>query len=296
MGAAPCKCECAGNTDEENVTAPSAPIVKHGQWAEEVTKMEQKSVLASCQAPPTDQNPAVETPSDAAPLVAATNAPLDSSAAKPPPAVVQATPVPEGTPKHCKKLSFKLEPGATLGVRCVEAKAPDNNSTILVINSVADKSPLGSSSDQVGLAPGDVILEVSGQGGASAELLAVIQEARKNGGQLDLVVRSRPDTFWIVLDRIEASLKMGLKLLHHDDAVNQLEVQSVSDGGAVATWNEKNTFNHVCPGDLITAASAVNSDSLVKAPDDIIKTIKDLWSESTSIRLEVNTTKSGAAK
>lgn len=278
--ASQCKCECLGKDDETNPSGLPSPT----QWDE---------VVSSRQASALDSPPQTIIPSARGESLPASpaKAPLDA------PAKAPVSPVyPPEVAARSRKLIFELEAAKTLGVRFVDVKVPqatgDDGTVAVVVNTIAEKSALSATTTgEPGINPGDVVLEVNGQNNAKANLLDLMQEARTQGGKLEMVVCSRPKTFSIELvrpDPNDKEFKMGLVVAVHDDVSDKLEVRHVCDDGALFTWNEKNAFHHVCSGDWVCSVDGPGSAG-AKSANAMIGDMQKIWSQGHKLILEIQT-------
>jgi hypothetical protein len=168
----------------------------------------------------------------------------------------------------------------------------DDNSTIAVVNTIGEKSPLATTSGgQPGLRPGDVILEVNGQKGFNANVLEVMNEVRKYGGKMDLEVCTRPKHFTVDIKRpadrpADSTYKMGVVVAVHDDIANRVEVRNVSDEGAVADWNQSQPFRHVCVHDWVTKVEGTGATGANQAKT-MIEEMQTVWKNNSTLTLSV---------
>lgn len=180
-----------------------------------------------------------------------------------------------------KTLCFQLEAKQNLGARFAELRAPEPDGT-LVATSVGDRSALAvTTAGFPGILPGDIIVQVNGEGGGRTRLLELLTQAKGAGGKLEVKVRPRPQVFDVELLR-EGDEKMGIVVAVHDDIPDRVEVRQVSDDGAVPMWNEKNWMNQVVSGDWVMA---VNGSS--KAANDIISDMQSCWQKKQKLKMQI---------
>lgn len=183
-----------------------------------------------------------------------------------------------------RHVSFDLEAEKPLGVVFAELSTPEPKGS-LVVTSVAEDSPLSKPlSGDRGTRPGDLVLDVNGQGGDKAVLLKVLQQARKKGGKLDLVLRIRPETFEVSLTKESEDQKMGVVVAVHDEVPDRLEVRHICDQGALPTWNEEHPTLQVVSGDWVTSINGVRA-----AANEMIGAMQFAWIKGGDFRLEVKT-------
>eukprot|EP00927_Polykrikos_kofoidii_P018963 TRINITY_DN18828_c0_g2_i1.p1 TRINITY_DN18828_c0_g2~~TRINITY_DN18828_c0_g2_i1.p1 ORF type:complete len:390 (-),score=73.06 TRINITY_DN18828_c0_g2_i1:294-1463(-) len=146
-----------------------------------------------------------------------------------------------------------------------------NGGDALVVVAISEESPLAAKpADERGLhglIEGDAILEVNSGGTADAsELLLRLQEVERSGGQLTLLVLSRPSTFEVQLEggtssNSHPSWKLGLSVEkvpgEVDGASERVRVAAIMYDGLVNSWNATSGLRRVCVGDIIMRVDGV---------------------------------------
>lgn len=170
-----------------------------------------------------------------------------------------------------KVLHFRLEPGVALGLQLAETSSGTKGlASLLVVKNMEAKSPFAKTSDrQLGIAPGDVIVEANGRRGTAAEVRGVLQQAvtgdvSTSGGHRDvtLVVRPRPCSFDVEMLREGPHWEtLGITVVIDKTNPGCALVQSVKTKGLVPDWNKTHGSLRICGGDLITQVNDLYDDA-----------------------------------
>jgi len=172
-------------------------------------------------------------------------------------------------------LHFMYQPGLVdldgkaistcFGLQLMDAKLETDVSGLLVVSHV---EPSGSfaytSKHSPGLYAGDTILQVNGTKGSAETLRGIVNQIATNGGQLDLIVRPRPEQFDVVLQR-KGPKKVGVSAsMDRADPIPRMRVRTIRHEGLVQEWNTANPALWVCRGDWITQVNGVT-----KTPEEM---------------------------
>lgn len=282
MGNAACRCECIKQDEaadpvvraqalspfEEEVTI-RAPTVAQATYSTKVRKDAPAPVPHF-----SEQNLASQpAPQPHAPEVVPAPTPK-------PPTKVEAK---VEDPGVCRAI-FELEADKPLGVVFAEVNNPEPNGT-LVVTSVAEDSPLFKpTSGDRGVQPGDVVIEVNGQGGPKSTLLKTLRQARNEGGKLELMLRVRPATFEVHLVRGSEDEKMGVVAAIHDEVADRLEVRHICEQGALPSWNEEHPTMQVVGGDWIISVNGSQT-----ASNELIGAMQSAWIKGGELKFEIKT-------
>lgn len=286
MGNNACRCEC---NKEDETAEPVVSASALSQFEEEVAPR----APAVVEAPPpvAPQAPPALKEKPEKPEKPSTRFSDEEPERVPPPLKVEpeVSPAPkQEAPKvndeSIRHVSFDLEAEKPLGVVFAELSMPEPKGS-LVVTSVAEDSPLAKPlSGDRGTRPGDLVLDVNGHGGDKGVLLKVLQQARKKGGKLDLVLRVRPETFEVSLKKESEDQKMGVVVAVHDEVPDRLEVRHICDQGALPTWNEEHPTLQVVSGDWVTSVNGTRA-----AANEMIGAMQFAWIKGGDFRLEVKT-------
>lgn len=165
-------------------------------------------------------------------------------------------------------LHFNIRQGERFGLQLVESHGT-NPSGCLVVASVEPTGPFASTSrGSPGLFAGDIILKANNRKGAATTLRDIFNQVGASGGELDLVVQSRPAAFDACLQRVGPSAKkLGLSIcIDRADNLPRMRVRVLRDEGLVPRWNEMNGTKRICVGDYITQVNGVatSADKMFK--------------------------------
>eukprot|EP00929_Paragymnodinium_shiwhaense_P009440 TRINITY_DN113616_c0_g1_i1.p1 TRINITY_DN113616_c0_g1~~TRINITY_DN113616_c0_g1_i1.p1 ORF type:complete len:314 (-),score=91.86 TRINITY_DN113616_c0_g1_i1:283-1113(-) len=259
MGANQCKCEC----DDKSADLQNAGVdAKQSSYQETVETSSPTLGLAVEQRPPEQAGDEPDTKA------------LEGKAEK---QEQQSAVNADGT----QVLKFNLESKKSLGARFAELRDPEPDGT-LVASSISDRSALSQTvSGYRGVQAGDVVVMVNGEGGSRSHLLDCLTKAKNTGGPCEIVVRPRPATFDMTLQRT-GDEKMGVVVAVHDDIPDRVEVRQVADEGAVPGWNEKNPKNVVVVGDWVMTVNGSN-----KPANDMIADMQEAWQRKQKLTLQV---------
>lgn len=150
-------------------------------------------------------------------------------------------------------LHFFLKRGDPAGLQLVETYDQRSHG-ILIVDHVESSGQFAfTSSGSPGLFPGDVIMQVNRQGGPAIGLRDIVNQVAANGGQLFIVVQSRPAAFDVMLKREGPnSKKLGLSVaIDRAEIIPRMQVRTVRNEGLIPEWNDKNGSLRICAGDFI---------------------------------------------
>lgn len=162
-------------------------------------------------------------------------------------------------------LEFYFQQGAIFGIQLTETCDPQKGENVLVVVQIDPKSPFTKTVDgRLGLAAGDIIVEVDGKSGTAFDLREMLQQVVASNGSraISLGVRSRPSSFEVELDREGPYWqKLGIAAAIDKTKRDCLIVQCVRSEGLVPQWNADNGSLRVCGGDLITHVNGITQDA-----------------------------------
>lgn len=229
MGAQQCRCQCDKEGEEQ---ASVKPVSISASFDEEtVSSLKPRAPLAEA------------FPGDA--IVTA------SKKEEPPAATAQSLQPEDAFPQdNLRSVDLVPQAGSKLAIDCIAYPAPPPLGTLVV------------TSEGNGLHRGDVVREVDGQSGLTAEAFqAMIANFKNIGGQVTLKVVSRPKVFDVELNRVLESTMMGILVAVHLEMPDRIEVRKVTQQGAMAAWNELHMTSQVMPGDWVTAVGGEANES-----------------------------------
>lgn len=181
-------------------------------------------------------------------------------------------------------VAFKLRAGAQLGALFLESDKPGTDGS-LTVTFLANDSPLRTPpSGDRGACRGDVIVAVDEQTGTGKQLLNLIQESRKRGGTLLLLLRVRLQVFEVCLVKSPKQERLGVAVTAIATVRGRIVVQRVNDNGALASWNSQNPGRQVVGGDWILS---VNGSSAIG--EEMVASMQSLWAQDGRLALEVGT-------
>jgi len=164
-------------------------------------------------------------------------------------------------------LGFNYRQGDRFGLQLVEIKdraAPSSSVGLLVVAHVELSGPFAyTSKNSPGLFPGDLITKANGSRGTADTLRDIVNQITTAGGQLDLVVQSRPAAFDVQLKREGPNhKKLGLSVaIDKADTIARMRVLQVRDEGLIPKWNETNGLLRICRDDWITQVNGVTGNA-----------------------------------
>jgi hypothetical protein len=175
-----------------------------------------------------------------------------------------------------RTLSFRIAQGQALGA-CFGQLVDDQQRGILVLASLSSSSVLAPKDDgTLGMCPGDVILAFQGVQHSPKKFLHNWKNVRETGGDLEITVLTRPDSFDADLRRTDKE-KLGFMVAIQGDVV---VVTQILDRGAAVTWNRINWSMQITVGDTITAVNAVPN-----AAKDMLVDMQDSWKTHSKVSL-----------
>lgn len=156
-------------------------------------------------------------------------------------------------------LHFMFRPSDRFGLQLVEFHNPPPDGLLVVAQVEQSGSFASTAKHSPGLFAGDVIMQVNRRNGTAAALRDTVNQVATNGGELSLVVQSRPAAFDVYMKRDGPNWKkLGLSVaIDRADSIPRMRVRTVRNEGLIPKWNETHGSLRICTGDWITQVNGI---------------------------------------
>lgn len=160
-------------------------------------------------------------------------------------------------------LHFFVKRGDRFGLQLIETSDPAPMGLLVVAYVELSGTFAFTSKRSPGLFAGDMIMQVNRQQGSAASMRDVVNQVATNGGQLFLVVQSRPAAFDVCMKREGPNWKkLGLSVaIDKHDSIPRMRVRTIRTEGLIPQWNERHGSMRICAGDWITQVNGITKNA-----------------------------------